>query len=1078
MMIPVYCTSCGQITKIASESPGQHQCSECFAEIQCSPGEDVFISYSTAQEDEAFKLGRKLHENGIRFWLAPKFIQHGGDFLEQIELALRQATIVLVLVSDESLKSPWVINEITYAVSNEIKIIPVFLGKISMPPGKGILFPSTQRIDADQVLTDETLQHVIDATNRLLGPAKVESFQAVHLNDKVVHSPMGVNQDAEVYVGPRPYPDGMEDYFYGRSNEINNIINKLKEHSIVLLTSPSGAGKSSLLSAGLVPIFRQHGDQVFPGIRVGRSLPDKYRDRLSEIHNVFTFSSIFGLGGLEEVPRLEMSIHEYLQAIPQRNPGRLRILLFDQFEEIFTQHRDCYKQRSEWVRQIVEAVQKDPDLRIVLAMRQEYYVDSTILFENVPIEFKPAQIQINRLKGKALTEVIEQPAARYVQYAPEVVEEILRQLRIIRIVQPDGSTVETPGEYVELCHLQIVCRKLWKSLPHGTKRIELKHLNEISQSVAGTQFSTFVKSALEIFYNDCVVEVANSRITESNGGFSPELIKFGCMKFVTRDGTRVPVQEYNSRTGRLPSWIVKQLVDRYLLRIESAGNERWYELSHDLLAETISREIDYRVDNLLYAAEMLENQLKKHKDTDHQGIDNLFPSLPDTLTACQPFQKQPGLFEDEAEFVLRISLATGIDLVAWSQRVQADHPGVMQHVLDCAMNCDDASVRSHVAEVSASISDDQTNERLLELICKDLSPKVRRSTAISILKLGRQEIFGDLIDSVQKAQGAEQLPFIRAISLLRAIADVKLDPEYEKCYRQLPMSIRTLVRTRAWGQRFYDCMPVLSGVFLPAALFSAVVAGLFKTLPAGFGYALAQDTPGVGKGLFHGIVAGVLWGGLIPTGLMLYRMVFWRCGQRASTLRPLGTLVAGLISGFISSCIVTASILGVYSSETLRTMGWVDTYDENRHGTLIFFKELFWTTRMGWSEMILGTALGLGFALVANRIKAKREFDDLVKEKQAMSKLQEVCDRIQELTGIVLPNAWPLILTQIPAIFMVWLIVIPGEHALVSSQWVFLSALGDAATQAVGAIAATIGSCFGLLIIYRGIYLEPRQEPL
>ena len=69
------------------------------------------------------------------------------------------------------------------------------------------------------------------------------------------------------YVGPRAFKTG--ETLYGRDRELNQLLDLLIAERIVLLYSPSGAGKTSLVQAALMPALEQEGFQVSPIIRVG-----------------------------------------------------------------------------------------------------------------------------------------------------------------------------------------------------------------------------------------------------------------------------------------------------------------------------------------------------------------------------------------------------------------------------------------------------------------------------------------------------------------------------------------------------------------------------------------------------------------------------------------------------------------------------------------------------------------------------------------------------------------------------------------------------------------------------------------
>lgn len=68
------------------------------------------------------------------------------------------------------------------------------------------------------------------------------------------------------YVGPRSFKTGEK--MYGRDRELRDLLNLLIAERIVLLYSPSGAGKSSLIQAGLIEQLRQEGFKPLPVMRV------------------------------------------------------------------------------------------------------------------------------------------------------------------------------------------------------------------------------------------------------------------------------------------------------------------------------------------------------------------------------------------------------------------------------------------------------------------------------------------------------------------------------------------------------------------------------------------------------------------------------------------------------------------------------------------------------------------------------------------------------------------------------------------------------------------------------------------
>jgi hypothetical protein len=72
--------------------------------------------------------------------------------------------------------------------------------------------------------------------------------------------------DRNPFVGPRPIQQG--EPLHGRDTEVRELYNQLQARRIVVLHSPSGAGKSSLVHAGLIPRLKTAGYDVWKPIRV------------------------------------------------------------------------------------------------------------------------------------------------------------------------------------------------------------------------------------------------------------------------------------------------------------------------------------------------------------------------------------------------------------------------------------------------------------------------------------------------------------------------------------------------------------------------------------------------------------------------------------------------------------------------------------------------------------------------------------------------------------------------------------------------------------------------------------------
>jgi hypothetical protein len=91
-----------------------------------------FVSYSTRDEEFAKRLHARMVEEKLRVWYAPEDIQAGKKLHEQIDDAIRVHDKLLLLVSENSMRSKWVRDEIRRARKAEVqeakrKLFPVRL---------------------------------------------------------------------------------------------------------------------------------------------------------------------------------------------------------------------------------------------------------------------------------------------------------------------------------------------------------------------------------------------------------------------------------------------------------------------------------------------------------------------------------------------------------------------------------------------------------------------------------------------------------------------------------------------------------------------------------------------------------------------------------------------------------------------------------------------------------------------------------------------------------------------------------------------------------------------------------------
>jgi hypothetical protein len=105
---------------------------------------EIFLSYSWRDSSTVQALAAALSKKGLSVWLDRTGIQEGHAYDTQIEDAIAQTRVVIVLWSKHSIKSNWVRAEAAYALGKR-KLLPISIDQ-SEPP---LQFMQIQTINFD-----------------------------------------------------------------------------------------------------------------------------------------------------------------------------------------------------------------------------------------------------------------------------------------------------------------------------------------------------------------------------------------------------------------------------------------------------------------------------------------------------------------------------------------------------------------------------------------------------------------------------------------------------------------------------------------------------------------------------------------------------------------------------------------------------------------------------------------------------------------------------------------------------------------------------------------------------------------
>jgi hypothetical protein len=100
-----------------------------------------FISYSSKDDDFARRLHADLQQANVRCWFAPEDLKIGDKFRTRIDESIRLYDKLMVVLTEHSIASAWVEDEVEAALEKERK------------SGKLVLFPI--RLDDAVMETDQ-----------------------------------------------------------------------------------------------------------------------------------------------------------------------------------------------------------------------------------------------------------------------------------------------------------------------------------------------------------------------------------------------------------------------------------------------------------------------------------------------------------------------------------------------------------------------------------------------------------------------------------------------------------------------------------------------------------------------------------------------------------------------------------------------------------------------------------------------------------------------------------------------------------------------------------------------------------
>ncbi|MEO8410801.1 MAG: TIR domain-containing protein, partial [Propionivibrio sp.] len=96
-------------------------------------GTSIFFSYARSDSEFVLKVATELRKDGRNVWVDQLDIPKGSRWDDEVEKALKASTCLLAVLSPESLISQNVLDEVSYALEEKKRVIPILLRKCVVP---------------------------------------------------------------------------------------------------------------------------------------------------------------------------------------------------------------------------------------------------------------------------------------------------------------------------------------------------------------------------------------------------------------------------------------------------------------------------------------------------------------------------------------------------------------------------------------------------------------------------------------------------------------------------------------------------------------------------------------------------------------------------------------------------------------------------------------------------------------------------------------------------------------------------------------------------------------------------------
>jgi Archaeal ATPase. len=381
--------------------------------------------------------------------------------------------------------------------------------------------------------------------------------------------------------------------FFGRSDESGQLSKAITNNHVTVIYGPSGAGKTSIIKAGIFPKLLQefympvyirliHDSEVNYSTQILRSIRHAASFQGIDVEQTCDFNH-----AVNDDDALWIYLHTHTFWRKDNYPVT-PLIVIDQFEEIFTLNQNTRKISDFFhfvdelydnlppanIKNIIESTESyipfhdDAKYKLVLSLREDFLARLEDYSHDIPI-LRKNRLGLKLMNGQQAFEVITNPL-------PDLVDDMVA-LKIIRKISgytKDISKNELSDVLVETSILSLFCSELFK------KMVE-QSMNIISDSLVDSVGDNII----EDYYTNTMglVSIYASRYFEDN--------------LLTKSGFRNTIALEDAIENGVDKRSIEVLQNMRLIKIEIINKTERIEFTHDILCKIAKDKRDLRKKN-------------------------------------------------------------------------------------------------------------------------------------------------------------------------------------------------------------------------------------------------------------------------------------------------------------------------------------------------------------------------------------------------------------------------------------------------------------------------------------------------